>query len=615
MANDSDALDKDYGIYPGMVINSQDPYGRSRLQVFLPHRSTTLFEGVNQKLGDFNFKTLDSDFFSPEILNRLKTNLPWAEPAMSVFGGSTGAPVNMSSGAPVPIPTDPANNKQANAKGASPNVTSNPSQINGAYTPAGVNTDYSVNTTPITPTSIILHDTSGNNLITSTNNGGSFYNYVIQNGTIYQIAPAGQKAQHAYQLNNSTIGIARVGVEGQPLSAADSAALSSLISDLSQHFQIPASNILTHPEAGPLATSHGGKDPLEANWKNDVLANSSLYGGPDNQQKDVRAVASKDGINNPQGEFSGDEKSVSGAPALQQNPCNINFPDLQTKGDAKAYLNNLISSNIDRFNINPTDAQNYGIDLSSNASKAQGITNLFVNMVAKESGWNSLTSSKEQFGDWSNGLMQMTTGNNYTCADGSGQSINSPGNIQLRNNPAMNLYSAVSNFANFSQKSSSFASFPAFFSSLKNSNGGGDYSGIADSTSLFRPSQADYAYAGGGRLPFHVNTDGVAYGDAGSIDPSVVPDGQKYIASQGPTPDGRNVMFPTNKFQNTPNSLNIGRAGGPVGAFGTAAPGSKVWVFFQDGNPQKPVYFAMVMEPQNAQAYVQPNQTSAKKPA
>jgi uncharacterized protein involved in type VI secretion and phage assembly len=47
----------------------------------------------------------------------------------------------------------------------------------------------------------------------------------------------------------------------------------------------------------------------------------------------------------------------------------------------------------------------------------------------------------------------------------------------------------------------------------------------------------------------------------------------------------------------------MSRYGAPIGNFSIPAAGSKVWVIFEHGSPQRPVYIGQVYEPSNIQAH------------
>jgi hypothetical protein len=100
-------IEKYSNIYIGLVVNNQDPNGRGRVQVFIPHITNTLYKGWNDNKKDKKFRTLDSANFSLEIVQKLVDILPWSEVSMPFFGGGTGAPVS-SAGVPTPVPTEQA---------------------------------------------------------------------------------------------------------------------------------------------------------------------------------------------------------------------------------------------------------------------------------------------------------------------------------------------------------------------------------------------------------------------------------------------------------------------------------------------------------------------------
>jgi hypothetical protein len=107
----------------GLVINNQDPDNRGRVQVFIP-QLTNLYSGWNQNKQDIKFRTLDSDVFSSEIIQRLSDVLPWADVASPFFGGGTAAPVNTDTTEPKTNPTDPT---------ADVDMTLVPNEVNGIF--------------------------------------------------------------------------------------------------------------------------------------------------------------------------------------------------------------------------------------------------------------------------------------------------------------------------------------------------------------------------------------------------------------------------------------------------------------------------------------------------
>jgi hypothetical protein len=87
-------MEKHYGNYLGIVVNSNDPESRNRLQIWIPNLSNTLYSNWNDisvnKILDYSFDDKD------EVFVRLKNNLPWAECASPLIGGGTAMNINPS---------------------------------------------------------------------------------------------------------------------------------------------------------------------------------------------------------------------------------------------------------------------------------------------------------------------------------------------------------------------------------------------------------------------------------------------------------------------------------------------------------------------------------------
>lgn len=76
-----------YGNHVGIVINSNpDPEGRGRVQIFVPHLSTTLYQNWNSEAKDISITQGSLDGIQSSVLQRLQQNLPWAECAFPLFG-------------------------------------------------------------------------------------------------------------------------------------------------------------------------------------------------------------------------------------------------------------------------------------------------------------------------------------------------------------------------------------------------------------------------------------------------------------------------------------------------------------------------------------------------
>jgi hypothetical protein len=135
-----------HGNHIGIVINDQDPEKRSRLQVFIPNVSNTVYSGWNDQLKDLSFKTFETQQaaggISQAVAQKLYEVLPWAEASAPHFGGGTSAPVNPSLGAATANPQSNAVQAQNNP----PTPISNTS-ANTPITPA-LNLNQSANAQP-----------------------------------------------------------------------------------------------------------------------------------------------------------------------------------------------------------------------------------------------------------------------------------------------------------------------------------------------------------------------------------------------------------------------------------------------------------------------------------
>ena len=118
-----------YGNYIGMVINDQDPENRSRLQIFIPNLSNTLYSGWNDQLENISFKSFETQEkggFTKDIASRLYNILPWSEAAVPPFGGGTSGIVHNDIGAAIVNPQ--GNALQAQQKTPTP-VTVDPNPL------------------------------------------------------------------------------------------------------------------------------------------------------------------------------------------------------------------------------------------------------------------------------------------------------------------------------------------------------------------------------------------------------------------------------------------------------------------------------------------------------
>lgn len=82
-----------YGNYLGVVIagGEKDPEGRGRCQIFIPHIMPALYEGWNNSGNDVSFDIVGDGLptsLDSSIVNKLQKILPWAECAAPIVGSS-----------------------------------------------------------------------------------------------------------------------------------------------------------------------------------------------------------------------------------------------------------------------------------------------------------------------------------------------------------------------------------------------------------------------------------------------------------------------------------------------------------------------------------------------
>jgi hypothetical protein len=198
-------MSKIYGNHIGLVVNTEDPERRGRVQVFIPHISTTLYDGWNKKNKNIKFKTLDdgengSSVFTKEILERLYISLPWAEAVVPFWGGSTGMPINESTNQATPIPTDQGFNYAIPPDGAA----------GGGFDPAHERLSRKIRNQPVNPR---LAETISAGL------RGTGLNWVSTSGTGNYGVPRSQHRPE--QGGNASDGYFQDAKTGKPLSGSD----------------------------------------------------------------------------------------------------------------------------------------------------------------------------------------------------------------------------------------------------------------------------------------------------------------------------------------------------------------------------------------------------------
>lgn len=90
-----------YGNYLGICVNNQDPEYRGRVQIFIPHIMPALYEGWNELGEDVTIECVGDNLLNglrSDILEKLRTVLPWAEAASPIIGSSVAGAYNPNTG-------------------------------------------------------------------------------------------------------------------------------------------------------------------------------------------------------------------------------------------------------------------------------------------------------------------------------------------------------------------------------------------------------------------------------------------------------------------------------------------------------------------------------------
>jgi hypothetical protein len=94
-------MEKYYGNHLGICINNVDPENRGRVQVFVPHIMPALYEGWNELGEDIKLECVGNNLpngLSSKVVEKLTKILPWCEAAMPVIGNSVAGSYNPESG-------------------------------------------------------------------------------------------------------------------------------------------------------------------------------------------------------------------------------------------------------------------------------------------------------------------------------------------------------------------------------------------------------------------------------------------------------------------------------------------------------------------------------------
>ena len=546
--------------YLGICINNNDPQRRGRVQIFIPHIMPALYEYWNKEGKDININCVGDNLensLTSDVIDELRKILPWAESASPILGSSspgtltsatlqavaagiTGGVSTAITGAinlgkklfeqsPTAVPPTASKDQQAIAQNAAKFGPLSPEQLTSEGKYTG-------------------KCGQGARQIL----GGMTNNPYFQQG----LAAGSGGSANAGSLSQGNNYLQKSGLYQQPTS-------------------MPSNYV---PQKGDVITGTraGGAGHIQVydgtGWVSDTRQKGVLtnYGNLTLHRMNDKGVASIGGT--PSGETVPDEQqSQSGtiaavSPLQSENPVegdkedpkygSIADPEISGEGlpdirvdangranpaDVQAYLEaKMAKSPLVGKQIN--GMQNYGVDGS-----AKSWANMLTGVVKHESGFDTNSANTSDPGG-SYGLAQVSSfdGSRYGANPGGGNWSSA----DLKD-PRKNLDTMVAIFEKNVGKTNSIT------------DAGGKGAGGYFASATMRNVAKD---ANGGVDP----TSGSGYNSStASVPPKTV---------NKSDPHGPTAVVDMNNMAK--------------GVFSYPAPGALLWVFFQDGNPLFPVYFA-----------------------
>jgi hypothetical protein len=581
-----------FGVYVGLVLDTQDPDNLGRVKLIVPGKTGPLFDGWNNQVDDISFTSVESKPFSSDILERLLGVLPWARPSMPLWGGATGSPVNTSSYNPIPMPTDSSLTGTSGKLGRNGFLDKeNKTQLipvrgeSNAYLNPTVENKYQELLAAAKKDGVNLGITdsyrSYGEQVTTKQNKGS-------------LAATPGHSKHGYGL-----AIDFKGGNG----TSNQKAYEWLKNNASNYGW---SNFVSMK--GPDTQGPGGTQKEPWHWqineadlpkyenKADALANANATPGAstDNPsgKTDNRSVPQYDGFNNKEGKKGGGVKDVgsSGCSGSSGNP----LTKEQALGISDG-LNKQTDASVADGSLPKIIVKNGVMDEAS--FKAYAVARLKNSPLlcasidpAQASRYKmSTTKTPEAWADfaWKTALAEnggkvvKTDRDMYTDPGGSfGAFSSSPSKAYDKSigkwvDGDAKKYAGYDGVTDQTLQSSPEIATNVILSTIE--------SEVTRKNSIDTLDNSVDKVNGS----FASTTMAALRGERGTLS-----------ASKG----GSLIQRLTAMGQSIMGSLNIGRAGGPIGTFSIPAAGSKVWVAFEGGSPQRPVYLGQVYEPSNIQA-------------
>jgi hypothetical protein len=558
------------GNHLGIVVNTQDPENRGRVQVFIPHISTTLYKNWNEKAEDISFRSFTDNVFSGDVKERLLSVLPWAEAAVPCWGGGTGAPVNESTGTAVPMPTDQAFSSNADPETIKKGIFKASQGVpwSGGFISSIANSSGSNFPSNLAHAGYVNAISNGNvagwqklnpssvqpkigDIVVGTRVGGSHGDVVTgiaPDGTLTVVGGniSNTVKQYTKKISSNDYAIIR---------STDENTASNMAKNAQNEYSVWSSNGWNEnsPEAiGRLSQYYEMQSVSSNNSPTDNVI------GKTDQREWV-----KTGLENKDGSMDSTPIDVTSKSSnlSQLNPNTVK--GLYALGMAETGFNSREAL---------SNANNAAQDITDpTTGKRIAVRNKYVAEEYARNG-GDLASAQAKYGDY--GYFQV----NQTDV---AAATNRYGIATLNSGSAAEQMVKVSEYIKRDN--------PNAYAALER----GDYD------SAFR-------FLGDGKWPslngkYNTNNLQKAYAALNTDYNQIIKNVENAEVTTPPDPssDGNNIFRTTNQGLMATGTSNVGRVGGPMGFFSTPAVGSKVWVFFQAENPQNPVYFANAYEPSN----------------
>jgi hypothetical protein len=530
-----------FGVYVGLVIESNDPDNLGRVKIYVPGKNGHLYTGWSDNNQDFQFASTTPDLFSEDILSRLKTIIPWARPAMPLWGGGTGSFTETSTGQPYVIPVDNAyqgtgelkmpalKDKTVNLNGVDKNLLKNLEKFGGAF-----------------PNAVITSAKDGNHGPNSLHNDGRAIDIRVWDMVDgKRITKSDSEIRAMVEWWATEGGATEIGYE---------------VNSSSPHLHIGYNRDGKRDSFNVGSTPSWWADFSKAHDSGKLAASSSQQGPTDNR------ITADDGVNRVDGKIGEAYPVGTGSSGIPQ-AANGNVTKTDLYNGVLSYLKNRPSFNRKNVNGNyiaPTNGTAFGVD---------GSPESWANYMTKIAWHESTNNANLPFkyggaeGSYgSGGLFQIGDGQVEDWARQKPELAKAWGFTPGYDYPTQDFYSADFNTRGY-----------LFITEALMENQG--YSIGTQSNPLARR------------------------GANGTIGEAT----REKLLNNAPTGDvssdgNRMVQLTTNQGVNAYPNSNMSRAGAPVGMFSIPAVGAKVWVMFEGGSPNRPVYMGQANDPSNIQA-------------